>query len=300
MNSFQMAWRSVIRKPVKSILLFFVVLIISLFFLSGIASRNASIATQNKTKQAVGAGFLMEANEENKRDRADEILAKKPSGEEGNFDGVNVKKIKTEYGTSWSVSYDNSFQTLLIGDMEKIAAVSGISEYNLTTAVTAVNPVDFSRIEDDDVDQSSDLLCVSLIGNKDMALDANVLSGNVTIKDGRMITEEDADVCVISEELAEKNSLSVGNRIQFNDRRDVENSTVFAAEIVGIYTVQQKMTPVMAGDTFRSENIIFTDLGFPEKAEGSTSGALYEKAYFKVSDVNQYDEIKKEIQKVDI
>ena len=105
---------------------------------------------------------------------------------------------------------------------------------------------------------------------------------------------------MISEELAEKNSLSVGNRIQFNDRRDVENSTVFAAEIVGIYTVQQKMTPVMAGDTFRSENIIFTDLGFPEKAEGSTSGALYEKAYFKVSDVNQYDEIKKEIQKVDI
>ena len=38
------------------------------------ASRNASIATQNQTKQAVGAGFLMEANEENKRDRADESL----------------------------------------------------------------------------------------------------------------------------------------------------------------------------------------------------------------------------------
>ena len=94
MNSFQMAWRSVIRKPVKSILLFFVVLIISLFFLSGMASRNASIATQNKTKQAVGAGFLMEANEENKRDRADEILAKKTAGEEGNFDGVTVKKFR--------------------------------------------------------------------------------------------------------------------------------------------------------------------------------------------------------------
>lgn len=300
MNSFQMAWRSIIRKPIKSILLFFVVLIISLFFLSGMASRNASIATQNKTKQAVGAGFLMEANEENKRDRADEILAKKAEGEEGNFDGVNVEKIETEYGTSWRVSYDNSFQTLLTSDMEKVAAVSGISEYNLTTAVTAVNPVGFSRIEDDDVDQSSDLLCVSLIGNKDMALDANVLSGNVTIKEGRMITEEDTDVCVISEELAEKNNLSVGNRIQFNDRHNVEDAAVFAAEIVGIYRVQQKMTPVMSGDTYRSENIIFTDLGFPEKAEGSTSGALYEKAYFKVADVNQYDEIKKEIQEVDI
>ena len=115
-----------------------------------------------------------------------------------------------------------------------------------------------------------------------------------------MITEEDVDVCVISEELAAKNNLSVGNRIQFNDRRDIENGTVFGAEIVGIYRVQQKMMPVMAGDTYRSENIIFTDLGFPEKAEGSTSGALYEKAYFKVADVNQYDEIKKEIQKADI
>ena len=300
MNSFQMAWRSAIRKPIKSILLFFVVLIISLFFLSGMASRNASIATQNKTKQAVGAGFLLEANEANKRSRADEILAKKAEGEEGNFNGVIVKKLETEYGTSWSVSYDNSFQTLLIGDIEKIAAVSGISEYNITTAVTAVNPVNFSRIEDDDVDQSSDLLCVSLIGNKDMALDANVLSGNVTIKEGRMITEEDVDVCVISEELAEKNNLSVGNRIQLNDCRDVENATAFEAEIVGIYRVQQKMTPVMSGATYRSENIIFTDLGFPEKAEGSTSGALYEKAYFKVADVNQYDEIKKEIQEVDL
>ncbi len=83
--------------------------------------------------------------------------------------------------------------------------------------------MDFSRIADDDVDQSSDLLCVSLIGNKDMALDANVLSGNVTLKDGRMITEEDVDVCMILEEPAEKNNLSVGNRIQFNDRRNVEN-----------------------------------------------------------------------------
>lgn len=41
-------------------------------------------------------------------------------------------------------------------------------------------------------------------------------------------------------------------------------------------------------------------MGVPEKAEGSTSGALYEKAYFKVADVNQYDEIKTEIQEVDI
>ncbi|MCI8561890.1 MAG: ABC transporter permease [Lachnospiraceae bacterium] len=300
MNSFQMAWRSAIRKPMKSILLFLVVFVISLFFLSGMASRNASIATQNKTKQAVGAGFVLEGNEANKHNRADEILAKKDDGAEGNFDGVDVEKMETEFGTSWRVSYDNSFQTLLKSDIEKIAAVSGISDYNITTAVTAVNPVNFSRIEEEDVDQSSDLLCVSLIGNKNMALDSNVLSGNVEVTDGRMITEEDFNVCVISEELAEKNDLSVGGKLQFNDRRAIENAEICEAEIVGIYQTRQKMTPIMDGDTYRSENIIFTDLGFPEKAEGSTSGPLYEKAYFKVADVNQYDVLKKEIQEVDI
>ncbi|MCI8513845.1 MAG: ABC transporter permease [Lachnospiraceae bacterium] len=300
MNLFQMAWRSVIRKPVKSVLLFFILCVISLFFLSGIAGQNASIATQNKAKQAVGAGFLIEANEANKRNRADEILAKRSGESEGNFEGVNVDKIETEYGTSWRVSYDNSFQTLLIHDMKKIAAVSGIADYNITTAVTAVKPVNFSRIEEEDVDQSSDLLCVSLIGSKTMSLDSNVLSGNVTICDGRMITEEDLDACVISKELADKNRLSLGDRLQFHDRRNTENPTVCEAEIIGIYQVRQKMTPVMAGDTFRSENIIFTDLGFPEKAEGSTSGPLYEKAYFKVADVDQYDAIREKIRKTDI
>ena len=42
----------------------------------------------------------MEANEENKRDRADEILAKKTDGEEGNFDGVTVKTVIELYAVS--------------------------------------------------------------------------------------------------------------------------------------------------------------------------------------------------------
>ena len=34
----------------------------------------------------------------------------------------------------------------------------------------------------------------------------------------------------------------------------------YEAEIIGIYQVKQKMTPYMSGDTYRSENVIFTDL----------------------------------------
>lgn len=300
MNSFQLAVRSVIRKPVKSSLLFLAVFMISLFLLSGMTSKNASVATQDKTRQAVGAGFLLTENEANRHTRIDEALSKLGENAEGSLDGVLVEKLELAGGTSWRISTDHSFETLRAEDIEKIASVSGISDFNITTAVTAVNPVNFSRIEDSDVDQSTDILGVSLIGNKKMEMDANVLSGNVTIKEGRLIKEEDSNACVISRELAEKNHLALGDKLQFNDYRDRENPNAYEAVVVGIYEVKQKMTPYMSGDTYRSENVIFTDLNFPEKTEGNTGNPLYEKAYFKVRDVDRYDSVKDAIKKVDI
>lgn len=43
MNGFSLAWRSVIRKPVKSVLLFVTVFTISLLLLSGMSSGKATI-----------------------------------------------------------------------------------------------------------------------------------------------------------------------------------------------------------------------------------------------------------------
>ena len=48
-----------------------------------------------------------------------------------------------------------------------------------------------------------------------MKMDSNVLSGNLTIKEGRMVQQGDTDVCVISEELAQENHLSVGDTLSF-------------------------------------------------------------------------------------
>ena len=45
MNCFQRAWRSLCRKPMKSALLFCVVLVISLLLLCGFSARTATIAT---------------------------------------------------------------------------------------------------------------------------------------------------------------------------------------------------------------------------------------------------------------
>lgn len=299
MNGFSLAWRSVIRKPVKSVLLFVTVFTISLLLLSGMSSGKATIQMQDNTRQAIGAGLLLEENEADRHRRIDELSAQLDH-KEGSLGGYHQEKIIINGVESWRTWTDNSFETLLVEDIEKIAGTEGIADYNITTVTTAARPVDFIRIEDEDVDQYSDLGGVSLIGNKDMSMDSNFLSGNAFIVDGRMINEGEKDVCVISVELADKNQLEVGCRIRFGNCRDKEDSMTYEAEVVGIYQVNQPIAPYMFGDTYRSENIIFTDLDFPEKVDGKVGDPLYEKAYFKIADVNDYESVKKSVMGADI
>ena len=299
MNGFSLARRSVIRKPVKSVLLFVTVFTISLLLLSGMSSGKATIQMQDNTRQAIGAGILLEENEADRHRRIDE-LSGQLDHKEGSAGGYHQEKIIINGVESWRTWTDNSFETLLVEDIEKIAGTEGIADYNISTVTTAARPVDFIRIEDEDVDQYSDLGGVSLIGNKDMSMDSNFLSGNAFITDGRMIKEDEKDVCVISGELADKNQLEIGCKIRFGNCRDKEDAMTYEAEVVGIYQVNQPIAPYMFGDTYRSENIIFTDLDFPEKVDGKVGDPLYEKAYFKIADVNDYESVKKSVMEADI
>ena len=299
MNGFSLAWRYVIRKPVKSVLLFVTVFTISLLLLSGMSSGKATIQMQDNTRQAIGAGILLEENEADRHRRIDE-LSGQLDHKEGSAGGYHQEKIIINGVESWRTWTDSSFETLLVEDIEKIAGTEGIADYNISTVTTAARPVDFIRIEDEDVDQYSDLGGVSLIGNKDMSMDSNFLSGNAFITDGRMIKEDEKDVCVISGELADKNQLEIGCKIRFGNCRDKEDSMTYEAEVVGIYQVNQPIPPYMFGDTYRSENIIFTDLDFPEKVDGKVGDPLYEKAYFKIADVNDYESVKKSVMEADI
>ncbi len=300
MNSVQRAWRSVVRKPVKSLLLFLAVSVISLLLLSGMGAGKANVVSQDKARQAVGAGFRLDANEKNRSRRLEEISERIGNGMEGSLEGVHQKKIETAYGTQWMVWADNSFETLQLADIEALASVEGISDYNITTCVTAVRPAGFRRIEDPDTDQHGDLGCVTLLGNRKMELDSNVLSGNVSVKEGRMIGPDDRDVCVISEELAAENGFSLGDTLSFGDRYDTLGSAVQTATVVGIYQTKQPMAAYMSGDTFRSENVIFTDLRFPEKAEGAEGDPCFEHAYFQVADVDRYEETREAMERVEI
>ena len=64
------------RKPVKSSLLLLVIVAVSLSLLCGMACQNASIQTQDTTRQAVGAGLRLDGNESNRTKRLEETTDK--------------------------------------------------------------------------------------------------------------------------------------------------------------------------------------------------------------------------------
>ncbi|MSS42110.1 ABC transporter permease, partial [[Clostridium] scindens] len=190
MNVFQRGIRSIFRKPVKSILLLIVVVVISSFFMAGLAGQSANIKTQDATRQAVGATFRLEVNEMNSQKRGEEA-SKILGNKEGEYNGYVQKQMPDG---AWLSTGDNSFYTIRQADVQKIAEVDGIEAYNLITVSTPVNPVNFKRIENPDVDQSSDLGGVNVRGNRIMEMDMDVASGKIKLVEGRMIKENETDV----------------------------------------------------------------------------------------------------------
>ena len=124
MNVLQRGVRSVLRKPIKSIILLFIVIVMSGLFLGAMASRSASIYTQDATRQAIGATFRIEGNEENRRKRLDQAMDVL-GDREGSYGGVTHKWL--ENGADMVVT-DNSFETVKEDDVKKIAQVEGIEE----------------------------------------------------------------------------------------------------------------------------------------------------------------------------
>lgn len=298
MHIFGLSLRSVLRKRAKTILLMLIIFITSVFIFAGWACKSASVQTQNESRQAIGASFRLEENEANRHVRMDKLVKQIGEGVGGSAGGYHAEQTESGEWFTWT---DNDFETLLMEDILKIAEVDGIEAYNVTTANTVVNPVNFERIEDKDVDPNSDRQQgVSLRGNLCMELDFDVQKGNIEVKEGRMITPEDTDVCVISREIADLNGLQVGDILEFNNWKERETSTVYKAEVVGIYDSISGITPIMYGDSYRSENIIFTDLSFPEKPEGNEGSPLYQYATFVVENVDEYETVKERIQAVDI
>ena len=71
------------------------------------ACQNASIQTQDSTRQAVGAGLRLDANEANRSKRLDECVKQIGDSMEGSYGGVHMEILENGFGTQLLVYTDN-------------------------------------------------------------------------------------------------------------------------------------------------------------------------------------------------
>lgn len=283
MGLIQRAILSVWRKKIKTLLFLIIIVVIACFEFAIGSTKNAQIIIQNSAQAASQKSFRIELNLADYRQRL-----------------MDIPVTKLPNGATLSTMPDNQFGSVLMEDVQRIAEAEGIQSYNITTATFAVNPYNFKRIEDSEADQYNDPQAVTLRGNLNMEKDKDVLKGNLELKEGRWGNEKDLNVCVISDEIAQMNNLSIGDKLEFNDYKDRENSNVYTAEIIGIYLNAKSIDALMPGDTYRGENIIFTDLDFPEKVTQTPGDPLYQYATFYTKSGHDYNQVKENIKKINI
>lgn len=283
MNFFNRAVLSVSRRKIKTILFMLIVMTIFCFEVAIVTCKNANIKVQKGAVDIIERSLRLELNDTDYHQRLEKVPV-----------------MRLPNGATLSQTPNNQFESILMEDIEVIAGLPGIDSYNITTATFAANPVNFRRIEDENADQYSDQRGITLRGNLDMQKDKDIISGTLQLKEGRWANIDDKNVCVISEELAQKNNLKIDDKISFNDYRDKAGSKIYEAQIIGIYMNSKLINQAMAGDTYRGENLILVDLRFPEKVTGCEGDPLYQNATFFVEANANYGRVKNLIKEANI
>lgn len=271
------AARSIVRHPVRSLLLAGIVACISCLVVSSLAALGASVATQAEGAGASSGCYRLELDIGNLRKRMSELPAEYSHVDEGG---------------NWSTELpNNAFQSVLMDDAERLSETEGVSDWTVVSTPVPTLLPDLKRVEDPDRDQSLDYRGVNVIGTRSLSLEQNFVSGNVELVEGRLVGPGDEHSVVISEDLAELNGLSLGDEMVLEDAKDPEGSEPVTGTIVGVFRILHEIPSTMTGDTFRSENTVFSDLALSQEVAGRANDPLYLYASYSVSDPSEYAEV---------
>lgn len=255
MKTWKRAFLYLIRKKTRSILLVLILFVMAIFIVVGNAMRTSTMQQIDKIRRNLGTSFTVAADTQN------ESLY-----EEYVSDGENLGYIFS----------GKRLTPQLVGEIEK---VEGIVDYEInkyTIVSTNLNlrggtyenaePHEYMDAETLDIYRHSTLAI--FCGNGDM--NVNFRTGAFSISDGRNILKEDRSSVIISEYLAKKNVLSVGDTIVLESKRGIfeinsENpGEVFGdpleVKIVGIFSVNfEQEASVYTPESQYAENFLYID-----------------------------------------
>lgn len=264
----------VTRKKFKTIIIFLIILLMTTFSLISIGIREAVDKEAKETYGNITNSFSMEINRR--------VNPGTPRGG-GNIKGKDIEKIKENKDIVGYVKRINSVGDLVDKEIiETKQTLANMSEnrkkyFNRTVMITGVN---------------------------DSKKETKFVSGSYKLVEGKNITNEDKNVAIIHKDLAKKNNLKVGDKIEIKsniydaDNEKQANEKV-ELEIIGLFDGHNKSGVTAAQELY--ENTIITDVAPAAKLYGETEeSAKYQDATFFVQGSKDINEVIKQIKKLDI
>ena len=221
MNLLKRAVKYCARQKLRSLVLFFTFTLLSTTVLIAYSSERAVQQGTKQIKETVGASVRMELDTNN----------------QNNFGAAE------DFGNGASgYTYQGDFITEKI--IDAISKLPGVVSYNAKSSEGYWGiPKDFEIFP---AMVNAPDLATPYPAVLDSSLDIKFLNGTYKLEEGRHIQPEDSYVALIPKELADKNSLSVGDKITFQD--GVEEAGTSTFEIIGLFggtegTTKQAITP---------------------------------------------------------
>ena len=263
MGTIKRAFLYVARKKGKSILLFFILLIMSTFVLTGLSTQKASQEAQKNLREALGGEFYVsvELSESNPYFRRVD-------------DGEGALDLYTEL----PVTRDMINAIMEIGGIEKYdASAQTLVSTNLTIFPGNV-PLKGEL--------NNKIYARTVAGTENNSF---FQSGIMELTEGKHITGNESNAAVISRDMADQNSLQIGDSISLQADEEAK------VKIIGIYEIRKPDPAYASIITYEKlENQIFIDTSALQSLFGDMPVGFYEVA-FSVYDPAQLDSIMSEV-----
>ncbi|MDU1223740.1 ABC transporter permease [Varibaculum cambriense] len=259
------AWRYVVRKPVRTIVIFAVLTLVATVLMSADAIERASARESAKVAAKAGAGFVLENN---------------PQFNQGTPRGAGTVKP---------------------ADIAQIAKLPEVKSYVARQNVTAdLVGAQTQKLGTNDYDEKKEAQfgnAVNVWGVNRTDIDNNFRSGALTLAAGRHLRPGDHHKAIIHEDLAKANGLKLGSKLKLKGNPyDVDNmrqsTTETEMEIVGLVRGSNTRQAAQRSELF--SNTVYTDLDTTRALyQMSKDNEIYQDANFFVASEKDLEQVEK-------
>lgn len=263
MGTIRRAYLYVTRKKGKSILLFFILLIMATFILTGLSIEKMSQVEQKNLRGALGGEFhiTVELSESNPYFRETD-------------DGEGNVELWTEFPITQDV-------------IDAVMSTDGIKSYDAETKTFVSTGLDVFPGNVPMKAEFNNLVYARTVADTENS--SFFQSGIAKLIEGNHITGNESNVAVISKDLADANSLGLGSFISLQADRAVD------VKVIGIYEILIPDSPFANIVTYEKvENQIFTDMNTLQDLFGDKSVG-FDSVAFTVYDPAQLESIISEV-----